>query len=233
MGASRAGENGSSSGEQRGIQPRYRRAFGCVTWVYMATLAFLAAVSLLLMPVWFVEGWNVFSVLEGIAFFATLLILPGMALAAILGARTYRSERRPAARNGSVMGALVGWTGFTFLVWLEGIAPGGSGPSVVYWLVVPAVLVAVGLVVYALFANGPHDRRRRMVLIAALLVTVSGVTLLVMDFEPLQALIALISTVAGAAGGWTAGIGYARAGGDEMLPPGATIRRREPRRKSR
>ena len=28
--------------------------------------------------------------------------------------------------------------------------------------------------------------------------------------------------LAGAAGGWTAGIGYARAGGAEMLPPGVT-----------
>jgi hypothetical protein len=33
--------------------------------------------------------------------------------------------------------------------------------------------------------------------------------------------VALVSTLAGAAGGWTAGTGHARAGGDEMIPPGA------------
>jgi hypothetical protein len=33
--------------------------------------------------------------------------------------------------------------------------------------------------------------------------------------------VALVSTLAGAAGGWTAGMGHARAGGDEMIPPGA------------
>ena len=88
---------GSSGEERQGIQPRYRRAFGCVTWVYMATLAFLAVASFGLMPLWFVFGWNVFSVLEGIAFFATLLILPAMVLGAGLGLRTYRSRRRDAS----------------------------------------------------------------------------------------------------------------------------------------
>ncbi len=31
-------------------QPQYRRAFGCVTWVYMAILAFLAAATLFALP---------------------------------------------------------------------------------------------------------------------------------------------------------------------------------------
>ena len=87
----------SSDGEeQRALHPRYRRAFGCVTWIYMATLAFLAVASFGLMPVWLVLGWNVFSFLEGIAFFATLLILPAMFFGAALGLRTYRSSRREA-----------------------------------------------------------------------------------------------------------------------------------------
>jgi hypothetical protein len=210
----------SGGGEQRALQPRYRRAFGCVTWVYMATLVFLAVASFGLMPVWFVFGWNVFSFLEGIAFFATLLIVPAMVFGAALGLRTYRSQRREATRNGAAVGAIVGWTGLAFLVWFEGVASGDA--AFLYWLAVPAVLVAAVLVLYALFAATAETRRRRqLVLIAALLVGVTGLALLVADFDQILAVVALVSTLAGAAGGWTAGIGYSRAGGDDMIPPGA------------
>lgn len=211
----------SSSGEERqGIQPRYRRAFGCVTWVYMATLAFLAVASFGLMPVWFVSGWNVFSALEGMAFFATLLILPSMLLGALLGARTYRSGRREATRNGTAIGAIVGWAGFAFLLWLESVAPGG--PGALYWLAVPPVLVAAAFILYALFARAADmSRRRRTILLAALLAGATGLALLVADFGLVRLIVALVSTLAGAAAGWTAGIGYARAGGDDMIPPGA------------
>lgn len=211
----------SSDGEERGaLQPRYRRAFGCVTWIYMATLAFLAVASFGLMPVWLFSGWNVFSFLEGMAFFAAILFLPAMFFGAALGLRTYRSERREATRNGAAIGAIVGWTGFASLVWLENVA--SSGAVLLYWLAVPAVLVASVLVLYALFAGGAEmRRRRRLVLVAALLVGVTGLALLVSHFDPILVVVALVSTLAGAAGGWTAGIGHARAGGDEMIPPGA------------
>ena len=211
----------SPGGEERGtLQPRYRRAFGCVTWIYMATLAFLAVASFGLMPVWFVSGWNVFSFLEGIAFFAALLFLPAMFFGAVLGLRTYRSGRREATRNGAAIGAVVGWMGFASLLWLENV---GSGEEILlYWLAVPAVLVASILVLYALFATGVEMRRRRgLVLVSALLVGVTGLALLVADFAPILVVVALVSTLAGAAGGWTAGTGHARAGGDEMIPPGA------------
>jgi hypothetical protein len=208
----------SGGEEQRALQPRYRRAFGCVTWVYVATLAFLAVASFGLMPVWFVLGWNVFSFLEGIAFFATLLILPAMFFGAVLGLRTYRSRRREATRNGAAIGAIVGWTGFASLVWFEKVAPGEAG--LVYWLAVPAVLAAAALVLYALF-DGAAEMRRRLVLAAALLAGVTGLALLAASFDPILVVVALVSTLAGAAGGWTAGIGHARAGGEEMLPPGA------------
>jgi uncharacterized membrane protein len=204
--------------EQGALQPRYRRAFGCVTWVYMATLAFLAVASFGLMPVWFIFGWNVFSVLEGIAFFATLLILPAMAFGAALGLRTYRSRRREATRNGAAIGAIVGWTGFAFLAWLENVTSG----VFLYWLAVPFVLAAAALVLYALFAGEAEiRRRRRLVLVAALLVGVVGLALLVAEFDPILMVVALVSTLAGAAAGWTAGVGHARAGGEEMIPPGA------------
>ena len=213
----------SDGGEQRALQPRYRRAFGCVTWIYMATLAFLAVASFGLMPVWFVFGWNVFSFLEGLAFFAIPLFLPAMVLGAALGLRTYRSGRREATRNGAAIGAIVGWTGFASLLWFENVAADGAGS--LYWLAVPAVLAAAVLVLYALFAGRAQMRlRRRLVLAAALLVGVQGLALLAADFDPILAVVALVSTLAGAAGGWTAGIGYARAGGDEMIPPEAATR---------
>jgi hypothetical protein len=187
----------------------------------MATLAFLAVASFGLMPIWFVFGWNVFSALEGVAFFATLLILPAMVLGAALGLRTYRSRRREATRNGAVIGALVGWTGSTFLIWFESVAsPDGVSP--LYWLAAPPVLAGAALVLYALFAGAAEmRRRRRLVLVAAVLVGVVGVALLAADFDPISVVVAVLSTLAGAAGGWTAGVGYARAGGDDMIPPGA------------
>jgi len=206
--------------DQRALKPRSRRAFGCVTWVYMATLAFLAVASFGLMPVWFLFGWNVFSFLEGIAFFATFLILPAMFFGATLGLRTYRSPRREATRNGAAIGAIVGWAGFAFLIWFENLASGQTGP--LGWLAVPAVLAAAALVLYALFAGGAGmGFRRRLVLVAAVLSGVTGLALLVADFDPLLVVVALVTTLAGAAGGWTAGVGYARAGGDDMIPPGA------------
>lgn len=187
----------------------------------MATLAFLAVASFGLMPLWFVSGWNVFSVLEGIAFYATLLILPAMVLGAVLGARTYRSERREATRNGAAVGAIVGWTGSAFLLWLENVAPGGDG-AFLYWLAVPPVLAAAVLILYALFARAAEmSRRRQAVILAAVLVGITGFALLVTDFDLVRLVVAVVSTLAGAAAGWTAGIGHARAGGDDMIPPGA------------
>jgi hypothetical protein len=60
-----------------------------------------------------------------------------------------------------------------------------------------------------------------------------GGIVLAFSGETLVVIGAVISAVAGAAAGWTGGIGYARAGGDDMIPPGATIKRRELRRKPR
>lgn len=209
--------------ERHGIQPRYRRAFGCVTWIYMATLAFLAVASFGLMPVWFLAGWDVFSLLEGIAFYATLIFLPAIFLAAVVGARTYRTLRHQATRAGAAVGAVFGWTGFIFLVWLENVADRGlAGAGFIYWLTVPAVLAAAALVLYAVFPTKlGMDRRRRLVLIGAGIAGVTGLALLAANFSLLQVLVAVVSLLAGAGSGWTAGVGYARAGGEEMIPPNA------------
>lgn len=186
----------------------------------MGVLAFLAVASFGLMPVWFVAGWNVFSALEGLAFYATLLFLPGIFFGALLGVRTYRTDRRRAARAGAAIGALVGWTGFVSLIWLENVTAAGWGAGIFYWLAVPPVLAAGILVLYALFSSEQDlQRRRSLVLIGAILAGPPGVLLLAANFGLLQVVFASISTLAGAGGGWTAGVGYARAGGEEMLPP--------------
>lgn len=225
MASRRSPEGNGSSGEARqGIRPRYRRAFGCVTWIYMATLAFLAVASLLLMPVWFLGGWNVFSILEGYAFFATLLFLPAIVSGAILGARTYRSENRVATRNGAAVGTIIGWLGYASVVWLEVNRDGGA----LLYAFFPLAAISSVLILYALF-SGDRERGRKGVLAAAALAAVAGVLVLAYSGEALIIIGAVISAVAGAAAGWTGGIGYARAGGDDMIPPGATIKRREPR----
>ncbi len=187
----------------------------------MATLAFLAVASFGLMPVWFVAGWNVFSLLEGIAFYGILLFLPAIFLSALVGVRTYRAPRRQATRAGAAVGSVVGLTGFVFLVWLENVAGQGFVEAgVIYWLTVPAVLVAGALVLYAVFPGKTGmEQRRRLVLIGAAIVGVTGLVLLAANFGLLRIIVALVSTLAGASGGWTAGVGYARAGGDEMIPP--------------
>ena len=215
----RGARNGSSGPEQaQGIQPRYRRAFGCVTWIYMGTLAFLAVASLGMMPIWFVAGWGLFSVLEGITFYAILIFLPILILGAVVGARTYRSERRQATRNGAAVGTVVGLAGFAFPIWLENII---AGDNALYWLAAPPVAVAGLLLTYAVFPGNPDfHRRRQLVLISALLTGATGLVLLAFNFSWLQVFVAVVATLAGTAGGWTAGIGHARAGGEEMLPPG-------------
>jgi hypothetical protein len=213
-------------GERRALQPRYRRAFGCVTWLYMAILTFLAAAFLLLLPFRYVGSGDVYKLLGGLSFFGLVLIVPGMALAAALGARTYRSQRRRGTRVGMGVGALVGWTSFFTLAWLTGVlrpSTGSSGPAL--YAFAPLALVAGGLVLYALFARGTgFDRRRNLVLAGAALAVVAGLAVLLSDFEPLAIIGALVSTVAAALAGWVGGVGYSRAGGDDMIPPGAVLR---------
>ena len=213
-------------GERRALQPRYRRAFGCVTWLYMAILTFLAAAFLLLLPFRYVGSGDVYKLLGGLSFFGLVLILPGMALAAALGARTYRSRRSRGTRVGVVIGALVGWTSFFALVWLTGVlrpATGPSGPA--RYAFVPLVLVATVLVLYALFSRGADfDSRRNLVLAGAALAGVAGLAVLLSAFEPLAIVGALVSTAAAALAGWVGGVGYSRAGGDDVIPPGAVLR---------
>ena len=223
--------DGSSDGREQGaLQPRYRRAFGCITWLYMAILAFLAAAFLLLLPFRYVGSGDVYKLLGGLSFFGLVLILPGTALAAALGARTYRSQRRRGTRVGMGIGALVGWASFFALAWLTEVVPEPTDPyGLAYYVFVPLALAATGLVLYALFSRRvDFARRRNLVLIGAALAIVAGLAVLASDFEPLAIIGALVSTAAAALAGWVAGVGYSRAGGDDMIPPGA-VRRPQPK----
>jgi hypothetical protein len=195
-----------------------------VTWVNMAMLVFLLAAFLLSLPFRYVgEGEAYSATLLGLAFVGIALIVPGMVLGAVLGARTYRVENALGARAGASVGAAAGLAGYLFFS-LVGDLPLIAAPSV----------VSLGLLLYAFFARGQELRRRRQViLLAAALSAFSGVAAFLLDFDPIALLGALISVASGAAGGYVGGIGYARAGGDAMIPPDSTIRRKEPRRRIR
>jgi len=189
----------------------------------MAILAFLAAAFLLLLPFRYVGSGEVYKLLAGLSFFGLVLILPGTALAAVLGARTYRSQRRRGTRVGMGVGAIVGWTSFFALAWLTGVLRPPAGSSgLAYYAFAPLALAATALVLYALFTReADFDRRRNLVLAGAVVAVVAGLAILVSDFEPLAVIGALVSTSAAALAGWVAGVGYSRAGGDDRIPPGA------------
>lgn len=214
-------ERAAREEEQGGISPKYRRAFGCVTWVNMAVLVFLLVAFLLPLPFRYVGTGEIFSEIQGrLALLGLILIVPGMALGAVLGTRTYRVERPLAMRAGAGIGVVAGLTGYLlFFVLFEGLP----------LLAAPLVASEI-LLLYALFATGHVlARRRRAVLLAAGISVLSSVLALLMNFDLLGLLGALFSTAAAAVGGLVGGVGYARAGGDEMLPPG-TVRQKSGRR---
>jgi hypothetical protein len=134
----------SEAGEKRGLQPRYRRAFGCVTWLYMAILAFLAAAFLLLLPFRYLGSGEIYKLLAGLSFLGLVLILPGMAFAAALGARTYRSQRGRGTRVGMGIGAIVGWLAFFALAWLTGLVdPSAASAGPAFYAFPPLALAAL------------------------------------------------------------------------------------------
>ena len=209
--------DGAQEEEQEGISPEYRRAFGCVTWVNMAVLVFLAAAFLLPLPFRYVGNGEIFSEIQiRLALIGLVLIVPGMALGATLGARTYRVERSFGMRSGAGVGAVAGLTSYLmFFVLFEGLP-----------LFLAPLVASAGLLLYALFATGRNlEHRRRLVLLAAGISVLSGAGALLLGFDVLGLLGALFSTAAAAVGGFVGGVGYARAGGDAMLPPDAVRRK--------
>jgi hypothetical protein len=214
----------------------------------MGMLVFLAANFLLVLPSRYLGSGELYRFIPPtLAYLGTLLILPGMVLAALLGARTFRTPRKRGTRVGAGMGALIGYSGFFGLAWLT-VALGLNrrdqafrtvvfpdlGGSLAFYSFFPLTLLATGLIIYALYSKAADfERRRRLVYAGAALAVLAGLGIVATDPEPLGVAGALISTLAGAIGGYVSGSGYARAGGDDMIPPGSEIRRREPRRKPR
>lgn len=198
--------------DRQGASPKLRRAFGCITWINMAILVFLAAAFLLPLPFKYLGDTAIFNeVPSRLSFFGLLLIVPGMILGAFLGYRTYRGERRRSMFVGTAIGAIIGWTSFFTPAWIR---------SPLWYVFVPLVLVATGLVLYALFSRDAAQRLRLWLVVAgALIVVLCGLAALVNDFDALGLAGALFAAAASAVGGTVAGIGYARAGGKEMLPP--------------
>jgi hypothetical protein len=214
----------------------------------MGMLVFLAANFLLVLPSRYLGSGELYGyLLPTLAYLGTLLILPGMVLAAVLGARTFRTPRRRGTRVGAGVGALIGYSGFFGLTWLAialglnrrdqafrtVVFPNLDG-SLAFYAFVPLTLLATGLVIFALYTRGVDlEWRRSLVLVGAALAVLAGLGVGTTDPDPLGIAGALISTASGAIGGYVSGSGYARAGGDDMIPPGAEIRRSEPRRKPR
>lgn len=209
-------------------------------------LVFLAANFLLVLPSRYLGSGELYGYLPPtLAYLGTLLILPGMVLAALLGARTFRTPSRRGTRVGAGVGGLIGYSGFFGLAWLatalglnrrdqafRTVVFPDLGGSLAFYAFVPLTLLATGFVIYALYSKASDfERRRNLVSAGAALAVLAGLGVVVTDFDPLGVLGALISTLSGAIGGYVGGSGYARAGGDDMIPPGAEIRRREPRSK--
>jgi hypothetical protein len=198
----------------------------------MAMLAFLASAYVLPLPLRFL-GETLEIVPTAIPFrltlFGLVMFLPGLALGAVLGLRTYRAERWRATRTGAGIGAVLGWTSFFFVDRVGGyVIPAWSrffevGDALLYPLGVVA-LVATALVLYSMFSKADYPQRKLSGHAGAGMVLVAGLAVLIAGFDAAGLVAALLSTGAGAAGGWVAGIGYARAGGDEMIPPGAVLR---------
>lgn len=213
----------------------------------MGILVFLAVAFLLLLPFRYLGDGEVYNLLPGLSLFGLVLILPGMFLSAMLGARTYRSQRARATTAGSAVGAIVGWTAFFALSWLTSIIPpppeageleaalgsAGLAETAALYAFIPLTLFAIAAVLYGLFStSAPYEQRRRLVLLGGIATLVAGLAVLFTGFEVQAAIGALVATVAGALAGRVSGGGYARAGGDAMIPPGSTIRPKEPRRKA-
>ena len=193
----------------------------------MGMLAFLAAAFLFPLPLWWAGDGNIFGEIQfRISLFGLALLVPGMLLGAAVGARSYRSPRRRASRVGAGIGALASWTGFILiLAWLSG--------SIVY-VYAPLALISGSIVFYALYARErTFEWRRSLVLAATAVSVVPGIVVLIVDASVLGSVGGIFAAAAGAFGGWVAGFGYARTGGDEMIPPGSTIQPRGPRQPRR
>ncbi len=212
----------------------------------MGILAFLLANFLISLPFRFVGNPDIYGYVPArLAFLGLALILPGMALAAVLGFRTYRAEKARAKRVGAGIGALIGWAGFFTLVWFSAafgfdqrdqafnvVVFPNFGDSYAFYVFPQLIVLATIIVVFSLYSKRANfEIRRRTALAGTAPAMLAGFLVIVTSFDTLGIAGALISTVSAAFGGYVSGMGYARAGGDDRIPPGATIKKpREPRK---
>jgi hypothetical protein len=166
----------------------------------MGMLVFLAANFLLVLPSRYLGSGELYGYLPPtLAYLGTLLILPGMVLAAVLGARTFRTPRRRGTRVGAGVGALIGYSGFFGLTWLAialglnrrdqafrtVVFPNLDG-SLAFYAFVPLTLLATGLVIFALYTRGVDlEWRRSLVLVGAALAVLAGLGVGATDPDPL------------------------------------------------
>ena len=198
----------------------------------MGTMVFLAAAYILPLPLRFVGSEIPTAIPFRLTLFGIFAFMPGLVLGTILGLRTYRAQRRIATRTGTAIGAAMGWSSF-FLVDFAGgwILPGWVpffevGGGLLFVLSALSALAAV-LVLYALFSRTSYGIRRAVGVAGGVISFLAGMLVLAGDFDGAGLVCALISAGSCAVGGWVAGIGYARAGGNEMIPPGAVLREPE------
>jgi len=214
----------------------------------MAMLTFLAANFFLSLPFRYFGGEAIYNyVPPTLAYVGTVVLVPGMVFAAVLGARTYRAPRGVAGKVGAGVGALIGLSGLLSVVWISAAlgfaerdqafknATFADVGGVAFYLFPPLTLAGAVLVIMALYSRSMDASRRwRFGLVGAGLSVAAGVGLVLSDPGVVGVAAALISTVAAAIAGWVGGAGgYARAGGDEMIPPGSSIQPRGPRQPRR
>src|SRR5688500_17410586 len=154
-----------------------------------------------------------------LAYLGTLLILPGMVLAALLGARTFRTPRKRGTRVGAGVGALIGYSGFFGLARLaialglhrrdqalRTVAVPDLGRSLAFYAFVLLTLLAAGLVIYALYSSAADcGQQRRRVITGPGLAVLAGRGVVVTDFDALGVLGTLVSPLSGAIGGYVSG----------------------------
>lgn len=205
----------------------------------MGMLVFLAVNFLASLPFRYVGDGRIYGyVPPRLAFMGLALLLPGMVLAAVLGARTYRVGRRRGTRVGAGVGALIGWTGFFSLAWIANalgfssrdqafqvVVFPGLRDSAAYYVFPQLAVLAALIVMFSLYSReAGMELRQRTALAGTALALIAGFLVIFTSFDELGVAGVLISTFSGAIAGYVSGAGYARAGGEEMIPPGATPR---------
>ncbi|WP_273846443.1 hypothetical protein [Rubrobacter calidifluminis] len=221
-------------GEEAGLRSPHRRAFGCVSWFYTATLVLLAAAFLLSVPFRYAGEREVYRVVLSIVdLYGFVLIVPGTFLAAAVGARTQKTDARAAGRAGAAGGAVLGWASFLLIAWVmnamglqerrelsSSVVFVGLHAGALLYVFMGLSLISIALLLAAVFSRAGACGRGRVLRAAALLTVLPGLASLALAPGTLAVAGLAVSTISCALAGWVMGYGYARAGGREAPSPG-------------